>query len=128
MAVRPAETQSTRHRLTAAALRSIVDGYRATVGAAIDTDTIDRHRDSADGGEIAARVCAHSQTATGSRHTGAAVCPAETQSTRRKATAAALRSIVDGYRATVGAAIDTDTIDRHRDGADGYRFAPRLGL
>ena len=54
-AVCPAESQSTRHRATAAALRSIVDGYRATVGAAIDTDTIDRHRDSADGGEIAAR-------------------------------------------------------------------------
>ena len=54
----------------AAALRRIVDGYRATVGAAIDTDTIDRHRDSADGGEIAARVCAHSQTATGSRRNG----------------------------------------------------------
>ena len=47
--------QSTRHRATAAALRSIVGGYRATVGAAIDTDTIDRHRGGADGGEIVAR-------------------------------------------------------------------------
>ena len=54
-AVCPAETQSTRHRATAAALRSIVGGYRATVGAAIDTDTIDRHRGGADGGEIVAR-------------------------------------------------------------------------
>ena len=57
------------YRATAAALRSIVSGYRATVGAAIDTDTIDRHRDSADGGEIAARVCAHSRTASRLRRT-----------------------------------------------------------
>ena len=65
-AVCPAETQSTRHRATAAALRSIVDGYRATVGAFIDADTIDRHR----GGEIvAARVCAHSRTASRSPRT-----------------------------------------------------------
>ena len=55
----------------------------------------------------------------------AAVCPAESQSTRRKATAAALRSIVGGYRATVGAAIDTDTIDSHRGGADGGEIAAR---
>ena len=54
------------YRATAAALRSIVSGYRATVGAAIDTDTIDRHR----GGEIvAARVCAHSRTASRLRRT-----------------------------------------------------------
>ena len=58
------------YRATAAALRSIVDSYRATVGAAIDTDTIDRHRGGADGYRIAARVCAHSQTATGSRRNG----------------------------------------------------------
>ena len=42
--------------------------------------------------------------------------------------AAALRRIVDGYRATVGAAIDTDTIDRHRGGADGFKIAAHLSL
>ena len=88
----------------------------STVGAFVNAYTID---------SATARVCAHSQTATGSRHTGAAVCPAETQSTRHRATAAALRSIVDGYRATVGAFIDADTIDRHRGGADGGEIAAR---
>ena len=48
------------YRATAAALRSIVDGYGATVGVAIDTDTIDRHRGGADGGEIAAHLARQS--------------------------------------------------------------------
>ena len=36
-----------------------------------------------------------------------------------------MRSIVRGYRATVGAFIDADTIDRHRRGADGAGIAAR---
>ena len=53
-AVRSAETQSTRHRALAAALRSIVSGYRAIDGLAIDADTIGK----AHGGDNADRLTA----------------------------------------------------------------------
>ena len=72
------------------------------------------------------RGCAHTRRRLQDRGAlVAAVCPAETQSTRYRATAAALRSIVGGYRATVGAFIDADTIDRHRGGADGGEIVAR---
>ena len=51
-------------------MRSIVDGYRAIEGLAIDADTIGKAHGGDDAGEIAARVCAHSQTVTGSRRNG----------------------------------------------------------
>ena len=54
-----------------------MDGYRATVGVAIDTDTIDRHRDGADGGGIAEGV----GTFTGG-----------------DGRAASVRTLADGYR------------------------------